>query len=105
MANPENLVILRILVQTDAMRFGVPFCICLLFSYHAPFSPHTVRVCYSSTCARIAHPNTPALRYNEFLSNWTFDIRVRTKKAVYGLLTAEQKRYALQTPNFKKSFT
>ena len=39
MANPENLEILKILVQTDAVRFEVPFCICLLFSYHAPFSP------------------------------------------------------------------
>ena len=68
MANPENLEILKILVQTDAVRFGVPFCICLFFSYFAPFSPHTVRVCYSSTCARIAHLNTPTLRYNEFLS-------------------------------------
>ena len=62
MANPENLVILKILVQTDAVRFGVPFCICLLFSYHAPFSPHTVHVCYRCTCARPAHLNTPAFR-------------------------------------------
>ena len=68
MDNPENLVILKILVQTDAVRFGVPFCLCLLFSYHAPFSPQTVRVCHCCTCARIAHLNTPAGRYNEFLS-------------------------------------
>ena len=68
MDNPENLEILKILVQTDAVRFRVPFCICLLFSSFAPFSPHTVRVCYSSTCACIAHLNTPALRHNKFLS-------------------------------------
>ena len=68
MDNPENLEILKILVQTDAVRFGVPFCICLLFSSFAPFSPHTVRVCHCCTCARIAHVNTPTLRYNEFLS-------------------------------------
>ncbi len=61
-ANPENLVILKILVQTDAVWFGVPFCIHLLFSSFAPFSPHTVRVCYSSTCARTAHLNRPALQ-------------------------------------------
>ena len=52
MDNPENLEILKILVQTDAVRFGVPFCICLLFSYHAPFSLHTVRVCHCCTCVR-----------------------------------------------------
>ena len=56
MDNPENLEILKILVQTDAVRFGVPFCI------RPPFSPHTVRVYYSSTCARIAHLNTPTLQ-------------------------------------------
>ena len=67
MDNPENLVILKILVQTDAVRFRVPFCI------RPPFSPHTVRVCYSSTCARIAHLNTPALRYNEFLSKTPYN--------------------------------
>ena len=32
MANPENLEILKILVQTDAVRFGVPFC---TSTYHA----------------------------------------------------------------------
>ena len=53
MDNPEILEILKIAgFQTDAVRFGVPFCICLLFSYHAPFSPHTVRVCHCCTCAR-----------------------------------------------------
>ena len=52
MDNPENLEILKILVQTDAVRFRVPFCICLLFSYHAPFSLHTMRVCHCCTCAR-----------------------------------------------------
>ena len=68
MDNPENLEILKILVQTDAVRFGVPFCICLLFSYFAPFSPHTVRVCYSSTCARPAHLNTPVQSTDHSLS-------------------------------------
>ena len=38
------------------------------FSYHAPFSPHTVRVYYCCTCARPAHLNILALRYNDFLS-------------------------------------
>ena len=38
MDNPENLEILKILVQTDAVRFRVPFYH-LLFSYHAPFLP------------------------------------------------------------------
>ena len=65
MDNPENLEILKILVQTDAVRFGVPFCICLLFSYHAPFLPHTVCMCHCCTCAAMAHLNMPALRYNE----------------------------------------
>ena len=30
MDNPENLEILKILVQTNAVRFGVPFCIHLI---------------------------------------------------------------------------
>ena len=62
MDNPENLEILKILVQTDAVRFRVPFCI------RPPFSPQTVRVCHCCTCARIAHLNISAGRYNEFLS-------------------------------------
>ena len=56
MDNPENLEILKILVQTDAVRFRVPFCI------RPPFSPQTVRVCHCCTCARPAHLNTPTLQ-------------------------------------------
>ena len=55
MDNPENLEILKILVQTDAVRFGVPFCIHLLFSYHAPFLPHTVCTCATAAHVRVSH--------------------------------------------------
>ena len=48
MDNPENLAILKILVQTDAVRFRVPFCI------RPPFSPQTVRVCHCCTSEHIS---------------------------------------------------
>ena len=58
MDNPKNLVILKILVQTnaDAVQSAILY------------SPHTVRVCYCCTCARPAHLNTPALQPTDSLS-------------------------------------
>ena len=53
------------------------------FSYHAPFSPHTVRVCHCCTCARPAHLNTPALRYNEFLSKTPHNDFFKTTSFTY----------------------
>ena len=52
MDNPENLVILKILVQTnaDAVQSAILY------------SPHTVRVCHCCTCARPAHLNMPTLQ-------------------------------------------
>ena len=74
MANPENLEILEILVQTDAVRFGVPFCI------RPPFSPHTAHVCYRCTCARIAHLNTPALQLTDSHSS----VRATSRSRLFG---------------------
>ena len=74
MANPENLKILKILVQTDAVRFGVPFCI------RPPFSPHTAHVCYRCTCARIAHLNTPALQLTDSHSS----VRATSRSRLFG---------------------
>ena len=52
MDNPKNLVILKILVQTnaDAVQSAILY------------SPHTVRVCHCCTCARPAHLNMPTLQ-------------------------------------------
>ena len=46
------------------MRFGSE---CHFVFVH-PFAPHTAHVCHCCTCARPAYLNTPAGRYNEFLS-------------------------------------
>ena len=68
MDNPENLVILKILVQTnaDAVQSAILY------------SPHTVRVCHCCTCARPAHLNTPALQPTDHSLSCPSDLRIAT---------------------------
>ena len=101
MANPENLVILKILVQTDAVRFGVPFYIHLLFSYHAPFLPHTVRMCYCCTCARPAHLNISIGRYNEFLSKTSHNDFLKNSQQITSSQFQKMQPRTPQIANFR----
>ena len=58
MDNPENLEILEILVQTDAVRFGVPFCI------RPPL--------FTSYCTRVLPLHMCAYRTSEHTSITTY---------------------------------
>ena len=93
MDNPENLEILKILVQTDAVRFRVPFWI------RPPFSPHNAHVCHCCTCARPAHLNISTGRYNEFLSKTPHNDF--SKQPAHTLASRFQKNAVLCIPDSK----
>ncbi len=82
MDNPENLVILKILVQTDAVRFGVPFYIHLLFSYHAPFCTY-ILFALAAVCL-LTQPISGLANGDEIPSEASYSVNGEWYPFIYG---------------------